>query len=77
MASKFTTTITANTTQHDNAIKKSAQEVYKYQKSVDSAKSVIGNMAKKIPQLVAAVGVSVSAMAAFKKMIKEKSIFYV
>lgn len=49
MASNYTTRVTADTSQHDQALKKSADEVYKYRKKVDEAQVMVGKFAKKIP----------------------------
>lgn len=71
MANNYSTKLTADTSQHDKALKRSANEVYKYSKSVDNAKKAIGTMAKKIPQIAAAVGVTTGAMATFKKLVEQ------
>lgn len=71
MANNYSTKLTADTSQHDKALKKSANEIYKYSKSVDNAKKAIGTMAKKIPQIAAAVGVTTGAMATFKKLVEQ------
>lgn len=71
MANKYTTKLTADTSQHDSALKKSASEVYKYNKRVDEAQVMIGKFAKKIPQIAVALGVTKAAMDVFKRTVAE------
>lgn len=71
MANKYTTKLTADTSQHDAALKKSASEVYKYNKRVDEAQVMIGKFAKKIPQIAVALGVTKAAMDVFKRTVAE------
>ena len=52
MASKYSVRLTADTKQHDQALKKSANEVYKYQQKVEKAK---GGVMKFAGELAAAV----------------------
>ena len=52
MASKYSVRLTADTKQHDQALKKSASEVYKYQQKVEKAK---GGVMKFAGELAAAV----------------------
>ena len=71
MANKYTTKLTADTSQHDAALKKSASEVYKYNKRVDEAQVMVGKFAKKIPQIAVALGVAKTAMDVFKRTVAE------
>ena len=71
MANKYTTKLTADTSQHDAALKKSASEVYKYNKRVDEAQVMIGKFTKKIPQIAVALGVAKTAMDVFKRTVAD------
>ena len=75
MASKYSVRLTADTKQHDQALKKSANEVYKYQKRVDDTKKSIGGFAKNFAKSgLGKLGIAFSAagvaMEAFNKTIK-------
>lgn len=65
MANNYSTKLTADTSQHDKALKKSANEIYKYSKSVDNAKKSLGTMAKKFGAIGAAIGVSAGLVNQF------------
>ena len=47
MASNYTVRLTADTKQHDEALKKSANEVYQYQSRIESTKKNLGGLVKK------------------------------
>lgn len=55
MASKYSVRLTADTKQHDQALKKSANEVYKYQQKVDKAKNGVMKFAGEIAAAVVTV----------------------
>ena len=61
---KYTVRGVADMTQHDSAIKKSASEVYKYKKQVESTKEGINKFTGKITGLVGGLGKFVPAIAA-------------
>lgn len=65
----YKTRLTADTSQHDQALKKSAQQVYSYRKNVENAKVTLGNLAKKFSPLAAQIGVAGGAFALFNKTI--------
>lgn len=65
----YKTRLTADTSQHDQALKKSAQQVYSYKKNVENAKVTLGNLAKKFAPLAAQIGVAGGAFAVFNKAI--------
>jgi len=67
MATDYRTRLTADTSQHDKALKKSAQEVYKYKKQTENAKVTLGNLASKFGPLAAQIGIAGGALAIFKK----------
>lgn len=72
------TVIRADSTQHNQTIKKSANEIYKYQKKVDDTKKSMAEMGKGVKnvagsflgKLIPAVGGALTAMEGFKKMMK-------
>lgn len=55
MASKYSVRLTADTKQHDQALKKSANEVYKYQQKVEKAKGGVMKFAGEIAAAVVTV----------------------
>lgn len=65
----YKTRLTADTSQHDAALKKSAQQVYSYKKNVESAKTNLGGLIKKFGPLAAQVGIAGGAFALLKKTI--------
>lgn len=65
----YKTRLTADTSQHDQALKKSAQQVYTYRKNVENVKVTLGNLAKKFAPLAAQIGVAGGAFAALNKAI--------
>lgn len=72
------TIIRADSTQHNQTVKKSANEIYKYQKKVDDAKKSMGDMGKGVKnvaglflgKLIPAIGGAMTAMEGFKKIMK-------
>ena len=70
MAQDYKTRLTADTSQHDNALKRSAQQVYQYKKGVDNAKVTLGNLAKKFSPLAMQIGLAGGALATFTKAIR-------
>ncbi len=70
MATDYKTRLTADTSQHDKAINKSAQQIYKYKKQTDTAKTTLAGLAKKFGPLAAQIGVAGGALAVFGKAIK-------
>lgn len=72
------TVIRADSTQHNQTVKKSANEIYKYQKKVDDTKKSMAEMGKGVKnvagsflgKLIPAVGGALTAMEGFKKMMK-------
>ena len=65
------TRLTSDNKQHDEAFKKSKQQVYNYNKQVDQSKASILKFAKGgLGALSAAVGVAGGAMAAFTKLMR-------
>lgn len=71
MGAVIQTRLTSDNRQHDEAFKKSKQQVYNYNKQVDATKNSILNFAKGgLGQLGAALGVAGGAMAAFNKTIR-------
>lgn len=69
MATDYRTRLTADTSQHDKAISKSAQQIYRYKKQTDTAKATLSDLAKKFGPLAAQIGVAGGALAALKKTI--------
>ena len=65
------TIIRADSTQHDSTVKKSANEVYKYQKKVNSAKESLGTMTASIGKFAGALGISIGVLGTFTKGLKE------
>ena len=55
------TIIRADSTQHNETVKKSANEIYKYQKKVDDAKKSISSMVGTVGKFAGALGVAVGA----------------
>ena len=72
------TVIRADSTQHNQTVKKSANEIYKYQKKVDDTKKSMAEMGKGVKnvagsflgKLIPAVGGALTAMEGFKKILK-------
>ncbi|MBQ5473629.1 MAG: hypothetical protein IIT65_02800 [Lachnospiraceae bacterium] len=72
------TVIRADSTQHNQTVKKSANEIYKYQKKVDDTKKSMAEMGKGVKnvagsflgKLIPAVGGALTVMEGFKKMMK-------
>lgn len=69
MATDYKTRLTADTSQHDNALKRSASQVYQYKKQTDQAKATLGNLAKKFGPLAAQIGIASGALATLHKAI--------
>lgn len=67
MATDYKTRLTADTSQHDNALGKSAQQVYKYRKQVDTTKTKLSDLAKKFGPLAAQIGIAGGALATINK----------
>lgn len=67
MATDYKTRLTADTSQHDNALKKSASQVYQYKKQTEQAKATLGNLAKKFGPLAAQIGIAGGALATLDK----------
>lgn len=67
MATDYKTRLTADTSQHDNALGKSAQQVYKYRKQVDTTKTKLSGLAKKFGPLAAQIGIAGGALATLNK----------
>lgn len=67
MATDYKTRLTADTSQHDNALGKSAQQVYKYRKQVDTTKTKLSDLAKKFGPLAAQIGIAGGALATLNK----------
>lgn len=65
------TIIRADSTQHDSTVKKSANEIYKYQKKVDTAKKSLSTMVSTVGKFAGALGIAVSAGALFAKGLKD------
>ena len=65
----YKTRLTADTSQHDQALKKSAQQVYQYKKKTEEAKVTLGKLAGKFGPLAAQIGIAGGAFAALKKTI--------
>lgn len=71
------TIIRADSTQHDNTVKKSANEIYRYQKKVDDTKKTMNKLGSTIKSsassflkgFIPAVGGAVTVMEGFKKLI--------
>jgi len=70
MATDYKTRLTADTSQHDKALKRSASQVYQYKKQTDQAKATLGNLAKKFGPLAAQIGIAGGAFAAFDKALR-------
>ncbi len=66
----YKTRLTADTSQHDQALSKSAQQVYKYSKSVDNAKVTLGGLVKKFAPLAAQIGIAGGAIGTFNKALR-------
>ncbi len=62
----YRTRLTADTSNHDRAIKRSAQQVYNYKRKTDDAKKSIGNITKGIGNFAAALGLAYSGMEIFR-----------
>ena len=67
MATDYKTRLIADTSQHDNALKRSASQVYQYKKQTDQAKATLGNLAKKFGPLAAQIGIAGGALATLDK----------
>lgn len=65
----YKTRLTADTSQHDQALKKSAQQVYQYKKKTEEAKVTLGKLAGKFGPLAAQIGIAGGAFAVLKKTI--------
>lgn len=65
----YKTRLTADTSQHDQALKKSAQQVYQYKKKTEEAKVTLGKLAGKFGPLAAQIGIAGGALGTFKKML--------
>lgn len=59
----------ADMSQHDRALKQSADQVYQYKKRVETAKNSMGNMLKTFGKFAGGVGVAMGAMDTFKKIL--------
>lgn len=59
--SNIKTIIEADASKHDSTMRKSANEVYKYQKKVEGAKKSIGAMVSTVGKFAGALGLAVSA----------------
>lgn len=70
MATKYTTRLTADTSQHDNTIKKSANQVYQYSKRVDNAKKSLSNLVKTLAPLAGGLTLATGALNAFKGILR-------
>lgn len=67
----YRTKLSADTSQHDAALKKSAAQVYQYKKGVEQTKAKITELTKRgFGALLPAIGLAGGAMAAFGKLIK-------
>lgn len=67
MATDYKTRLTADTSQHDNALQKSASQVYKYKKQTEQAKATLGSLASKFGPLAAQIGIASGALATLDK----------
>lgn len=63
------TIIEADSSKHDSTIKKSASEVYKYQKKVDSSKKALGNIIGAVGKFAGALGVGITVVQGFNKVL--------
>lgn len=70
MAQDYKTRLTADTSQHDNALKRSAQQVYQYKKKTEDARKSISNLASGIGKFAGALGLAYSGMEVFNMAIK-------
>lgn len=66
---KYTQKLTADTSQHDNALKKSANQVYQYKKRVDDTKKTLSSMAANITKVAGAFGVAYGSINTFKQIL--------
>lgn len=66
----YTVRLTADTKQHDEALKKSANEVYQYQSRIESTKKNLGGLVKKFLPFATAAGAANIAMKEFGVAIK-------
>lgn len=69
MAQDYKTRLTADTSQHDNALKRSAQQVYQYKKKTEEAKVTLGKLVGKFAPLAAQIGIAGGALGTLKKML--------
>lgn len=68
------TRLTSDNRQHDEAFRKSRQEIYNYNKRVDESKQSVLNFAKKgLGGLSVALGAAGGAMAAFNKLMENSN----
>ena len=72
---EYRTKLTADTSQHDNALRRSASQVYQYEKQVSKAKGQIGDFVKGgLGKLIPALGLAGGALGVFNKALKENDI---
>ena len=69
----YQTKLTADTTQHDQALGKSAKQVYNYKKSCDEADKGVGKMLGGVKKLAGAFTVAKIAGDTFKGMLKNNT----
>lgn len=67
MAQDYKTRLTADTSQHDNALKRSAQQVYQYKAQTEGAKKTLTSIIGKFGKFTGAIGLSVTALGSLKK----------
>ena len=63
----YKTRLTADTSQHDAALKKSAQQVYAYKKSTEDVKKTLTSTIGKFTKFTGAIGLSATALGGLKK----------
>ena len=70
MAQDYKTRLTADTSQHDAALKKSAQQVYQYKKRTEETKQTIGKLVGSVGKFAAGLGIATSSLQIATKAIR-------
>ena len=70
MATDYKTRLTADTSQHDQALSKSAQQVYKYKKNAEETDKSMGNLVGKVGKFVKVVAAAKVASEGFNSVMK-------
>lgn len=71
--SVYQTKLTADTTQHDQALGRSAKQVYNYKKEVDKANADVDKLGKSFSKLAGALGLTTIAVGTFKSALRQNA----